>query len=191
MKIKLLFNRHFWYDLKWKIHNFFFPKQEWLIDKIPDSWVDKTELIQLVLHEILVNFVEHETILDDQSGLDSIYSERYEDTESIEHYGTEGIEERKNIRKDLQECYDYIKTGRKELEDASYAAMPKPLNGKKWTDHFIPLGNGNSLLPPSEVIYGKSTEESYKETWRLDKLIEEKDQWVLHKIIEHRQSLWT
>ena len=51
------------YDLreyKWKVYNFFRSSQHWLIKKIPRSYQDKSELIPLILFEILIDFVETE-----------------------------------------------------------------------------------------------------------------------------------
>jgi len=40
-------------------------------------------------------------------------------------------------------------------------------------------------------LYGLSYEESYAETTRLEKLIEEKDMWAMQTIVKHYQKLWT
>ena|SRR6056297_3622949 len=45
----------------WKIHDFFFPKQNWLIkNAIGKEWKDKPELISDMLFECIINYVEDE-----------------------------------------------------------------------------------------------------------------------------------
>ena len=60
MKLKLLLNRYFWFDLKYKIKCFFYPKQKWLTDVIPNTFCDKVELIPNLLFACLVDYIEVE-----------------------------------------------------------------------------------------------------------------------------------
>ncbi len=52
------------YDWLWKIRDYFYPQQRWLIKKLPKHWIDKDKLFELVLFEGLVHFVEHEKALE-------------------------------------------------------------------------------------------------------------------------------
>lgn len=53
-----IFSKHFWVRLWRIICDFFNPKQRWL--KIPRGWVDKPELIESVLFQALLDYVEGE-----------------------------------------------------------------------------------------------------------------------------------
>jgi hypothetical protein len=46
--------------IKDKIHWWMFPRQKWLIKKIPNHWVDKDYLITEVIFESIIHFVEEE-----------------------------------------------------------------------------------------------------------------------------------
>jgi hypothetical protein len=72
---------------------------------------------------------------------------------------------------ELRDVYVYIKTERALLQkqhDESYPDYPLPLE-----------------------LEGKSYNEVYAETNRLEKLIKEKDQWAMHAIVNHVGYLWT
>lgn len=46
--------------IKTKLHESVFPQQKWLTKKIPRGWVDKDDLITLIVFESVVHFVEEE-----------------------------------------------------------------------------------------------------------------------------------
>ncbi len=63
------------YKLKnyyWNIRNFFSPRQKWLTKEIPNRWMDKPELIWLILLECLKNYCKKEI------GLDNLRNPKYD-----------------------------------------------------------------------------------------------------------------
>jgi hypothetical protein len=55
-----IFQGWFWRSLWYDISAFFNPRQKWLIDKIPNHWWDKDAIIETVLFECVVDYVEKE-----------------------------------------------------------------------------------------------------------------------------------
>jgi len=149
------------------VRAFFNPRQKWLTKQIPKTWCDKTELVPLVLFAILIDFVESE------KGCDQLNVDWSEDI--AKGYVTpEYVDSVKRIYSELLEVYHYAKTGR--------AALQKAL------DESYPEIDITSKTPwKTEQPY----EIAYAETNRLEKLIEEKDQWAMTTIIKHVGVLWT
>lgn len=88
---------HTYESLIMKIDAFLFPKQKFLTSKIPSSWCDKEELIEICLFEILVNFVE---------------KEKYFNNTDLNL-----TEKEKQINKEIEFCYKSIKKTLPELQD--------------------------------------------------------------------------
>jgi len=106
------------YDLgeyKWKVYNFFRSSQHWLIKKIPRSYQDKSELIPLILFEILIDFVETE------QGLKGL---TYDYTEDIAagHITTEYLAKCKARYEELLAAYHFA-TVEKSLMEAKLAKI--------------------------------------------------------------------
>lgn len=91
------------------IKDFFFPKQRWLTNKIPNHWMDKPELIQLVLFEILIDYVENEEGLQDQIDFSAELAAGHIDQQYIDNV--------KAVDGELRRVYNYIKNERKALEE--------------------------------------------------------------------------
>lgn len=158
---------YFWRDkwdrLKWWLN----PRQKWLIKKIPNHWEDKDVLIELVLEECLIHFIEEE------NGF------------SLLNPG---------VIEDFKEAYEYVKTGRAKLEKECEDSRPKLLtddlrnvnvkeiNGIKFTIYTM-----KSL----DELYGAPYGEAYKRYNELSKLIEEKNKWVHDLIFKNREHLWS
>lgn len=89
-------------------------QQKWLTDKLKGAWMDKDLIIEIVLFESLVNFVEEE------KGLENI---DYGWTEELEkgHVSEEYVENLALCQRELMHAYKYIKEKRpkmiKELEE--------------------------------------------------------------------------
>jgi len=113
MKIKLLFNWHFWYDIKYKVECFFKPRQEWLTDVIPDTYCDKVELIPRLLFKCLEHYVEVECKQDHVHDLDHDWSEQIKNKIVTQDYA-----DRLMLRNsELLEAYEYITRGRPSLDE--------------------------------------------------------------------------
>ena len=84
-------------DIKRTIRDFFFPRQKWLTKTIPNSWKDKTELIEDLLFECIKHYVESERCFE-------VIDWNYHET-------------RKETEKFIKECYVWITQDRKKLTD--------------------------------------------------------------------------
>jgi hypothetical protein len=158
---------------KWKfqqvadhISNTLRPRQRWLTAKIPKSWCDKPELIELVLFEVLINFVEEE-----KGCKDAIFDW----TEELKNgYVTqEYVDNVTATAAELMMAYNYIKTERPLLQKQFEAAMPNTT-----------LLDLNDKI---QIIY----DGDYKEATAIETAIETKDRLVLETIIKHYKFLWT
>jgi len=98
--------KNLWLSIK----EFFSPKQRWLTKKIPNHWMDKPELIQLVLFETLIDYVENEEGLKDQ----------FDFSEDLQagYIGQEYVDNVKAVDGELRRVYNYIKNERKTLEES-------------------------------------------------------------------------
>lgn len=178
----------YWKDKWWKLMAWFNPRQKWLTKKIPNTWCDKTELIPLILFEILTDFVENE------DGLESIWGERYLNDP---HVSEEYRQQREPIRKELEEIYEYIKNERPLLQKQLDEAYPVPVNGGDFFDRCEEVleDDGKTVkhyrMKSCEEIYGKSFQEAYADVHRIEALIEDKDTWAMTGIIKNRAYLWT
>ena len=168
MKLPLLFtNRYARKDLYDTVRCWFKPCQKWLTKEIPNTWCDKTELIPRLLFTCLINFVEEEKGLDQlgiswESDLKAGYvTQAYVDDHTY-RYGL------------LKKVYDYVKYERDFLKNLMNASYP---------DHLPEFLGGPVDNRPYEV--------KYAETNRLEKLIEDKDQWAMKSIVEQVGILWT
>ena len=109
MNYKRLFSRYFWKDLQYSIAAFFNPRQKWLTKHIPNTWMDKPELIKDVLFACLIHYVEEEQGLRDASFYEQDLKEGHISQEYYDHTTT--------VNNDLREVYVYLKEERKTLED--------------------------------------------------------------------------
>ena len=186
MKLKLLTHPYFWRELKYKIRDYFFPRNKWLFKKIGNGYCDSYGLVDIVLFEILVHFVEVE------KGLDSILNKDSLAGDIKNGYFSEDYRNQQlKIREELEIAYDYIKNQRPALQKKHDASYPKPLTNLM--DWFIPCkdGSGNSRMLSCEERYGMPFEEAYGEMIRIDKEIEDADTHTMFMIVSNRKYLWT
>jgi hypothetical protein len=97
--------KNLWLSIK----DLFSPKQRWLTKKIPNHWMDKPELIQLVLFETLIDYVENEEGLKDQFDFSEDLQAGYIDQKYIDNV--------KAVDGELRRVYNYIKNERQTLEE--------------------------------------------------------------------------
>ena len=178
MKIKLLFNWHFWYDLKYKVKCFFKPRQEWLTDVIPDTYCDKVELIPRMLFKCLVHYVEVERQADHLFPLDHDY------TEDVREGRISPIEVDVNqkVDRDILKAYKWIVDGRPKLEEKIDNTYPSvdidSMIVKREDGHF-------DMNIPDDV------KACYSKINKLEALKIKKDTEAMRLIVKHHQSLWT
>lgn len=87
-----------WY---WNICDFINPKQNWLIKKIPNRWIDNDVLLELCVLEIIKGFVEVERGLKD-----------YKSSQNDDYYP----ESQKRKDRELKEIYTLITEDLVKLE---------------------------------------------------------------------------
>jgi hypothetical protein len=181
MKLSLLTNKYFWFNLKYSISAFFNPRQKWLTKKIPNTWMDKTELIRVLLFECLIHYVEQEDGLDRMHLLKDDLKKGYIDQA---YYDIDLLRE-----KELLAAYKHIKV-RDQLEREAFDAYPKC----RQDDIFVKDENcklGSYYMKSCEELYGCSFEEAYGKCMQLENELEEKDEKALQTILKYRSYLWT
>lgn len=99
------------------IKTFFNPRQKWLIKKIPNHWMDKDGLIELVLFECLIHYVEQEVGLQDKLDWDEELKNGFISEEYVANV--------KSIDGRLREAYDYVKYERPKLQKALDDSYPE------------------------------------------------------------------
>lgn len=178
MKFKLLVKPYFWQDLKWKVLDFFNPRQKWLFKKIGNSWKDKGEIIRETLFECVVHFV------DEEGGLEGLKF-------NAEHISNqqEKREEYQKVLNILNWCYDYITRERPRYEKLLDESYPKRL--LKFEDEFNKAEDGHSYWKSCEQRYGMPFEEAYRDVFYWEKEIKRNDDRVLRYVVEYRDWMWT
>jgi len=162
-------------------------QQDWLRKEIPTTWEDKRSLIPKLLFTCLVNFVEAEGGLSQQD---------VDWTNDLKagYVSQEYVDSVKKIYSDLQAAYYYVKIERPQREidfDNSYPETLPGVHGVFEEPTIDELGNKSRCMRSCETLYGMSYEEAYAEHNRLEKLIEDRDQWAMKIIVENVHSLWT
>lgn len=171
-----IFNKYFWYDLKYKIYCWFKPKQKWLTKEIPRDWCDKTELIRIVLFSCLKNFVEEEKGISD-----------YDWSKDVEsgHLSQQQADKIKQRDAELKEAYDYITVGRAKLEKKYYDAAPprRPID-----EIFVPYEDNPKYM---RMVITDEEKECYERMRKIEEKINRHDDDILMLIVKHRHNLWT
>ena len=181
MKFRLLSNKHFWFDLKYKIKCFFFPKQEWLTNVIPDTFCDKVELIPNILFACLVDYIEVE------KKQNFIHDIGYDWAEELKDgFVTQTYVDAVNLREEeLMRAYDYIKRGRDVIQARiDWAYPPREPLDELFTESETVDGHYELTVSPERT-------ECYKEVNRLEAIKLEKDKECMRIIVRHHHQLWT
>lgn len=152
-----IFSKYFWRDIKYKIRDYFWPRQKWLLRNVPKHWCDKVELIPILLFEILVHFVEEE--------MDNV-SWDWQAEVDAGRISQKEADKVKTVGAEIRDVYNYIKFVRPNLQ--------------------IQLDNSYFSFSQKGTY-----EELYAETNRLEKFIEEQDEWAMQTILANRLYLWT
>lgn len=178
MKIlKRITNKHFWWDLRYDIGNFFKPRQKWLTKTIPNSWKDKPELIRDILFECIIHYVESEK---------HDFGYGWEEELEKGYITKEKVREMKHFDMDVMSCYTYIKNERpqflKQIDDL-YDQIEVDFDNmfKKSEEH------------PGyyELVRNEHDDKVYKEIRKIEADMDKRDQETLHIIIDNRQQLWS
>lgn len=179
MKIKLLFNWHFWYEVRYKVKCFFNPKQEWLTNIIPDTHCDKVELIPRLLFKCLEHYVEVELKQYHSYGLGEYNWSDEVDAGFITQAKADDYVKRDE---ELLEAYRWIKNGRRDIDKQINEAYPET----EFDEVFFEREDGNY-----DMVFSDERKEAYKEVSRLEALKLEKDMEAMQIIVKYHQRLWT
>lgn len=154
------------YRFRQDVKNYFAPKQKWLTKKIPNHWCDKSDLIPIILFEMIVHFVEEEM---DMVGWD------WNKEVQGGHLSQEHADKIKQTEATILEIYKWIKTDKpvmeKEYQRLVSLSFPK---------------HGNLCF-----YLTKEQREFLLVAHTIEIEISKKDQEMLYKVIEVRESLWT
>lgn len=184
MHIKRLFSRYFWYDIKYAISSYFNPHQKWLTKVIPNTWMDKPELIRNLLFACLVNFVEKDG----------------EDCFEVNDWAWS--EEKVELRKKLERAYDIIKVQIPALEQEIEDMWERELKSEesfdveKWWDSKFEDKQTRIVEGEEITTYRMKplTEEQRENTQKrlaIEQKIVDLEQEALYIIVENRLCLWT
>ena len=165
MKLKLLFNIHYWLELKYKVQCFFCPKQEWLTNVIPDTYCDKVELIPRVLFKCLEHYVEVERKVKWVHDLGYDWAEEVEQRFVSQAYADEQMK----IDKEILKAYNWIKTDRIEIDEQIDNAYP----------------------PIEEMVTSDERTKCYDKVNKLEAIKVKKDSEAMRLIVKYHQRLWT
>jgi hypothetical protein len=177
MKIKQLFYSYFWSDLYYKVRCFFRPKQEWLTDVIPDTYCDKVELIPRLLFKCLEHYVEVERKAEWVHDLGYDWAEEVKQRFVSQSYADEQMK----IDKEILKAYDWIKTGRIEIDERIDKAYPN-IN---INDMLVKRDDGHY-----DVSLTKDNERYYDKVNKLEAIKVKKDTEAMRLIVKHHQLLW-
>lgn len=174
-------NSHYWFELRYKVKCFFYPKQEWLTDVIPNTYCDKVELIPKMLFTCLVHYIEVELKQEFVHDIGYDYKEELENGWVSQDY----VDHHVNIDTQLMKAYNYIKTGRDAIEARIDAAYPP---SRPWDEMFKRSEEHEDYY---EMTVSKERSECYKEVQRLEAIKLKKDKECMRIIIKHHEHLWT
>ena len=181
MKLKPLFNSQYWWELKYKVQCFFYPKQEWLTNVIPDTFCDKVELIPQMLFKCLEHYVEVERKV--KWVHDIGYN--WEEEVKLKFVSQAYADEQMKIDKELMKAYTWIKSGRNKIDKQIDAAYPP-------SEPFENLfSESRSEDGHYKLVVSDERAECYKEVSRLEAIKLKKDKECMRTIIKHHHRLWT
>lgn len=115
------------------VRNWLFPRQRWLMEGIPNHWMDKKTLSVDLLYKLVVHFVE------------------VEDALNVINWDSDP--ETRTFKQGLIECYKWIKAGRPEL----MAQMETEMAGAAGRRQHLYKTNGHGM-ETYKAIYGSYDE---------------------------------
>lgn len=172
--LKKYINKHYWWDVQYKISGILKPRQKWLTKQIPKQWCDKVELIRLVLFESVIHFVESEDCFN-----------------TIDWEGSSA--EHAKAKKTLEEIYNLIKVElpalRQKEEDhwQSRKVIPRfadNLFGEKIVDENGNVSYRMRDFTPEEREYYDISNKIGEEIYNLE-------QKICEMIVSVRNYMWT
>jgi hypothetical protein len=151
-------------NLYWKINEYLFPRQKWLIKKIPNSWIDKDTLWEICVIDGLKHYVEQDYGLGYEPG-------DYEHSQNDPTYP----ECQKRLDKKVKKYYDLATIVLPTYEKALKVAWKKipPFDIKD--------------LGTRKIDY----DATYGDIDRLEQKISDLKTDIMLFCIRYRESLWT
>lgn len=158
--------RYFYYDY---IKPIFRPCHQKLRKSVPKTWVDLSEVLEIVNFQIIKSFYEEEYL----AGI-------------VDWEGTS--EKHKEFAQWLESAYKYITEERPALEKQRDDSYP---DSRPFNDCFKESKDSEGRRVFQYVSLPGSYEDHYGEVDRLEKLIDDKDTEILIALIKNRDYLWT
>lgn len=120
------------------LRNYFFPRQKWLLKKIPNDWRDKDSIFEIVLSESIIDYVEKE--------------------KCFEVLNWETRPDEKEAAKTIKEIYNWFMIGEKELQERIDILMEE-LYGRESGDFHISRDESKTslLYKLEEELYNTNT----------------------------------
>jgi len=154
---------------KWYMfRDWFCPRQKWLIQKIPNHWIDKDTLWEICILEGIKHYVEQDSGLGWEEG-------DYEKSQNDPEYP----EWQKKFDKEVKENY--------ELIVRKLPALEKELEEEwKKIPHFEFVNRDDE-----RAVAPNTYEKTYGEVDRLDKEISDLKTKIMIWAVTNRESIWT
>jgi hypothetical protein len=125
------------------------PRQKWIKQYVKwNCWCDKTELIPDFLFGCVIDFIEGERALD-----------------YIDYSSTEEDRAFENL---LKECYEYAKTGRKELEqrlNQAYDDLDERDQTLTWDDYYKEVNAIETEIGVKNTMYMQWIINNHEKLW--------------------------
>jgi hypothetical protein len=153
-------------DWYYKTCCFFNPRNAWLTKKIPKSWTDKDNIIEICVIESIREFVEGEGAL-----------EYYEETQTNPEYPVW----QKEFSRELKEAYEIITVQIPALQNKLEEAWDKSEKPPRDMDKLLDWINNPKT----------SYEERYGDIDKLDEEIESLKTKVMTWAVVNRAKMWT
>ena len=164
-----------WKNIYYSIRDFFNPRQKWLTSKIPNSWCDKTWLLQLFAFESIVHFIEEEQAFD-----------------NIEWNGTK---EHAEAGIAFERAYKYVKIKIPLLEKQLEKLDKDPDLNDYYQNHFmVPVEDSPSLVGGRRYKIGDPPPKAktvIEERQKINTEIEWMTQEVVEIVAKYRNFMWT
>lgn len=158
--------RYYYYDY---IKPIFKPCHQKLRKSVPKTWVDLSEVLEIVNFQIIKSFYEEEYL----AGI-------------VDWEGSS--EKHKEFALWLESAYKYITEERPALEKQRDDSYP---DSRPFNDCFKESEDSEGRRVFQYVPLPGSYEDHYGEVNRLEKLIDDKDTEILIALIKNRDYLWT
>ena len=157
-----IFNKWWWKDERHNVSAWLCPRQKWLTDALPNTWIDKDTVMETCIFECIKHYVEGEEALN-----------YFESSQADPGYP----EHQKVFDKEVKEMYQLVTITLPALEEAMTRAYNK-----------VPEWDFQRLTKKMDK---KTYDEIYGEVNRLEEEIDDLRTKILVWAVQKRRSMWT